>query len=61
MKSVEPGYKTWLIEPQTGDLSWAEGTVPTPYGQMAKDFQWFEPGDRRAGRDKQYRWRANVF
>jgi hypothetical protein len=22
--------KTWLIEPQPGDLSWAEGRVPTP-------------------------------
>jgi alpha-L-rhamnosidase len=34
VRPVEPGYKTWLIEPQTGDLSWAEGTVPTPYGPI---------------------------
>ena len=23
-----------LVEPQPGDLSWAEGTVPTPYGPI---------------------------
>jgi alpha-L-rhamnosidase len=34
VRPVEPGYETWLIEPQTGDLSWAEGTVPTPYGPI---------------------------
>jgi alpha-L-rhamnosidase len=31
---VEAGYKTWLIEPQPGDLTWAKGTVPTPYGPI---------------------------
>ena len=25
MRPVQPGYKTWLIEPQPGDLSWAKG------------------------------------
>jgi alpha-L-rhamnosidase len=25
---------SWLIERQTGDLSWAQGTVPTPYGPI---------------------------
>ena len=34
VRPVEPGYKAWLIEPQTGDLSWAEGTVPTSYGPI---------------------------
>jgi alpha-L-rhamnosidase len=34
VRPVEAGYKTWLIEPQTGNLSWAEGTVPTPYGPI---------------------------
>jgi alpha-L-rhamnosidase len=34
VRPVEPGYKTWLIEPQPGDLKWAEGTVPTPYGPI---------------------------
>ena len=34
VRPVQPGYKAWLIEPQTGDLSWAEGTVPTSYGPI---------------------------
>jgi alpha-L-rhamnosidase len=35
VRPVQPGYKTWLVEPQPGDLSWATGTVPTPYGPIA--------------------------
>jgi alpha-L-rhamnosidase len=34
VRPVSPGYKTWLVEPQTGDLSWAKGSVPTPYGPI---------------------------
>lgn len=29
---VEPGCKAIRIEPHLGDLAWAEGTFPTPYG-----------------------------
>jgi hypothetical protein len=29
---TEPGCKTIKIEPHLADLSWAEGTFPTPYG-----------------------------
>ncbi|MBQ6576678.1 MAG: alpha-L-rhamnosidase, partial [Bacteroidales bacterium] len=32
VKAVEPGYAKVKIEPHLGDLEWAEGTVPTPYG-----------------------------
>jgi alpha-L-rhamnosidase len=39
VRPVQPGYRTWLIEPQTGDLTWAEGTVPTPYGPIAVRWQ----------------------
>jgi Bacterial alpha-L-rhamnosidase C-terminal domain/Cytochrome c len=39
VRPVQPGYKTWLIEPQPGDLSWAEGRVPTPYGPIAVRWQ----------------------
>ena len=35
VRPIQPGYKTWLIEPQPGDLSWAAGTTPTPYGPIA--------------------------
>jgi alpha-L-rhamnosidase len=34
VRPVSPGYKTWLIEPQPGDLTWANGRVPTPYGPI---------------------------
>jgi alpha-L-rhamnosidase len=34
VRPVSPGYKTWLIEPQPGDLTWAKGRVPTPYGPI---------------------------
>jgi alpha-L-rhamnosidase len=23
VRPIHPGYKTWLVEPQSGDLSWA--------------------------------------
>ena len=39
VRPIQPGYKTWLIEPQPGDLSWAEGRVPTPYGPIAVRWQ----------------------
>ena len=29
---MEPGFKTVRIDPHLGDLEWAEGTFPTPYG-----------------------------
>jgi alpha-L-rhamnosidase len=39
VRPVEPGYKTWLIEPQPADLTWAQGSVPTPYGPIALRWQ----------------------
>ena len=32
IKAVEPGCRLIKIEPHLGDLQWAEGTYPTPYG-----------------------------
>ena len=32
IEPVEPGFKTVRINPNLGDLEWAEGTFPTPYG-----------------------------
>jgi hypothetical protein len=29
-----PGYKTFSIRPELGDLEWIEGTVPTPNGEI---------------------------
>lgn len=32
VEPVDPGFKTVRIDPHLGDLEWAEGTFPTPYG-----------------------------
>lgn len=32
IKALEPGCEKILIDPHLGDLEWAEGTFPTPYG-----------------------------
>jgi alpha-L-rhamnosidase len=29
-----PGYAAWTVAPHPGDLSWAEGQVPTPHGTL---------------------------
>jgi alpha-L-rhamnosidase len=29
-----PGYASWTVAPHPGDLSWAEGQVPTPHGTL---------------------------
>lgn len=44
VRPVSAGYKTWLVEPQPGDLSWAEGTVPTPFGPIAVGWQMTSQG-----------------
>jgi alpha-L-rhamnosidase len=31
---VDPGYSTWQVKPQPGDLGWAEGQVPTADGTL---------------------------
>jgi alpha-L-rhamnosidase len=35
VRPYAPGYKQWLIKPQVGNLTWAVGEVPTPYGAIA--------------------------
>lgn len=34
IKILEPGCKKVKIEPHLGDLEWAKGTYPTPYGEI---------------------------
>ncbi|MEU1616502.1 alpha-L-rhamnosidase C-terminal domain-containing protein [Streptomyces sp. NPDC005722] len=36
---VNPGYATWSIKPHTGDLEWAQGSVPTGAGNIAVQWQ----------------------
>lgn len=35
VRPAAPGYRQWLIKPQPGDLQWAVGAVPTPYGAIS--------------------------
>jgi alpha-L-rhamnosidase len=43
VRPVTAGYEAWLIEPQPGDLSWANGRVPTPYGPI--EVEWEKQGN----------------
>jgi hypothetical protein len=40
---VGAGYATWLIQPRPGRLGWAQGVVPTKYGDISAD--WRQTGD----------------
>jgi alpha-L-rhamnosidase len=35
VRPLEPGFARVLIAPQLGDLTWAEGQVPTPHGPIS--------------------------
>jgi Bacterial alpha-L-rhamnosidase C-terminal domain/Bacterial alpha-L-rhamnosidase 6 hairpin glycosidase domain len=39
VQPTSPGYNTWTIAPQTGDLAWAQGRVPTPSGAIVSRWQ----------------------
>ncbi|SDZ67723.1 alpha-L-rhamnosidase [Asanoa ishikariensis] len=32
--AVNPGYSTWQVKPRQGDVTWAQGQVPTPSGAL---------------------------
>ena len=34
VRPLDPGFSRLLVEPQPGDLAWAEGEVPTPHGPV---------------------------
>jgi hypothetical protein len=34
IQAAAPGFARWTIAPQVGDLSWAQGAVPTPTGAV---------------------------
>ncbi|KAK9799110.1 putative Glycoside hydrolase family 78 protein [Seiridium cardinale] len=38
VKPVKPGFEEWSVRPNTGDLDWARGVVPTPQGDIS--VQW---------------------
>src|SRR5205807_455757 len=39
VQPTSPGYRTWTIAPQTGNLRWAQGRVPTPSGAIVSRWQ----------------------
>jgi hypothetical protein len=39
VKPMEPGFKKFTVEPSTGGLTWAKGTVPTPYGVISVEWE----------------------
>jgi len=44
VQPVKPGYQTFTVRPHPGSLRWAEGAVPTPYGQIL--VRWTRDGHR---------------
>jgi len=44
VQPVKPGYQAFTVTPHPGSLRWAEGTVPTPYGQIL--VRWTRAGHR---------------
>jgi alpha-L-rhamnosidase len=39
MRPAGPGWSTWLVEPQPGDLRYAQGSVGTPHGRLGVRWQ----------------------
>ncbi|MGH3296605.1 MAG: alpha-L-rhamnosidase C-terminal domain-containing protein, partial [Trebonia sp.] len=44
VQPVAPGYQTFTVDPHPGSLRWAQGAVPTPYGQIT--VRWERNGPR---------------
>ncbi len=44
VKPAKPGYTEFTVEPKTGDLSFARGSVPTPYGAIVVSWKKNEDG-----------------
>jgi alpha-L-rhamnosidase len=39
VQPVEPGFRSWRVQPEPYGLNWAQGAVPTPYGAIASRWQ----------------------
>ncbi len=46
IRPLAPGFRTWIVAPQAGDLGWAQGTAPTPEGVIAS--RWRRGSGRRS-------------
>jgi alpha-L-rhamnosidase len=38
IQPVTAGYRSWIVRPQAGSLSWTEGRAPTPHGPLSVDW-----------------------
>jgi hypothetical protein len=39
IRPLAPGLRRWVVEPQPGDLRWAQGQAPTPRGAVVSRWQ----------------------
>jgi alpha-L-rhamnosidase len=39
LRPTEPGYQRWIVDPQMGDLRWAQGQVGTPAGRLVSRWE----------------------
>lgn len=45
IRPLTPGFGEWIVEPQPGDLEWAQGQVATPRGLIKARWE-YDPGRR---------------
>ena len=45
IRPIEPGYRKYIIDPFSGDLKWARGTIATPYGPIYVSWQRNQDGE----------------
>ncbi|MFE7170005.1 alpha-L-rhamnosidase C-terminal domain-containing protein [Streptomyces sp. NPDC057616] len=38
-RPTSPGYATWEVRPNLGDIAWAQGQLPTPHGALRVSWQ----------------------
>ncbi len=48
VRPAAPGFAAVTVRPRLGDLAWAEGAIPTPYGSI--EVRWDRAGDVVTGR-----------
>jgi hypothetical protein len=39
LRATSPGFGGWTVDPQLGDLRWAQGQLPTPHGPLLSRWQ----------------------
>lgn len=44
VEPLEPGWRAFSVRPEPGDLEWAKGTVPSPYGAIRVEWKRLKGG-----------------